>query len=243
MTTRDREAVLVTGGSQGLGRAMVVRLLEDGYDVVNLDRVPPEAPAPGETCLQADLTDEPGLRAVLGDFVATRPITRLVNNAGIVRPAAVADTTLADLHAVMALNVAATLACTQMLLPAMRQARFGRIVNVSSRAALGKEMRSAYAASKAAVHGLTRTMALELGVHGITVNAIGPGPIASPLFDRVNPPGAPATRRILESIPLRRMGEPAEVAHLVASLLDARAGFVTGQVLYVCGGMTVGLAT
>jgi 3-oxoacyl-[acyl-carrier protein] reductase len=77
---------------------------------------------------------------------------------------------------------------------------------------------------------------------GVTVNAIGPGPIATALFERVNPPGTPATQRIMETIPVRRLGRPEEVAHHVASLLDARAGFTTGQVLYVCGGMTVGLA-
>ena len=83
---------------------------------------------------------------------------------------------------------------------------------------------------------------LELAVDGITVNAVGPGPIATELFERVNPPGAPATQRILDTIPLRRMGLPSEVAHQAASWLDARAGFTTGQVVYVCGGMTVGLA-
>ena len=75
------------------------------------------------------------------------------------------------------------------------------------------------------------------------MNAIGPGPIATDLFTKVNPPGAPATQRILETIPLKRMGQPHEVAHMVASLLDERAGYVTGQVMYVCGGMTVGLAS
>ncbi|MBK1688817.1 SDR family NAD(P)-dependent oxidoreductase [Rubrivivax gelatinosus] len=237
------ERVLVTGGSHGLGRAMVERLRADGYRVVNLDLQPAAAPHADEVFVQADLTDEPGLRAALAAVLEREgPITRLVNNAGIVRPASFEETELADLQAVMALNVGGSIVCAQALLPGMKAARFGRIVHISSRAAVGKATRSAYAASKAALHGLAKTMALELGPHGITVNAIGPGPIASPLFDRVNPPGAPATQQIVDTIPLRRMGQPAEVAHMVASLLDSRAGFVTGQVLYVCGGMTVGLA-
>lgn len=237
-----REAVLVTGGSNGIGRATVQRLLQDGFDVVNLDLAAPAALLVHETFVQADLTDEAGLRATLANLVAARPITRLVNNAGIVRPASIDHTTTADLQAVMAVNLAGSIACVQALLPSMRAAHFGRIVNISSRAALGKSERVAYASIKAALHGLTRTLALELGVDGISVNAIGPGPIASALFDRVNPPGAPSTQRIIDAIPLRRMGQPEDVAHMVASLLDARAGFVTGQVLYVCGGMTVGVS-
>jgi len=237
------EAVLVTGGSHGLGRAMVERLLADGYRVFNLDLQPSAAAAGDECFVEGDVTDAPQLRAVLAALVEREgPVTRLVNNTGIVRPAAFEATDLADLQAVMALNVGGAISCAQALLPSMKAARFGRIVHISSRAAIGKATRSAYAASKAALHGLAKTMALELGPHGITVNAIGPGPIASPLFDRVNPPGAPATQAIIDAIPVRRMGQPAEVAHMVASLLDARAGFITGQVLYVCGGMTVGLA-
>lgn len=234
--------VLVTGASRGIGRAVATRLMADGLDVVNFDIAAPEALAQKETFVLVDLADEAALRDALARTVAARPITRLVNNAGIVRPAGIDAATSADLQAVMAVNLAAAMACVQALLPAMRAARFGRIVNISSRAALGKGKRIAYAASKAAVHGFTRTLALELGADGITANAIGPGPIATELFERVNPPGAPATQRILDTIPVRRMGQPEEVAHLVASLLDARAGFTTGQVVYVCGGMTVGLA-
>ncbi|MGY1883916.1 SDR family oxidoreductase [Blastococcus sp. SYSU DS0753] len=84
--------------------------------------------------------------------------------------------------------------------------------------------------------------ALELGEHGITVNALGPGPIATELFHRANPPGAPRTRAIIDSVPVKRLGTPEDVAHAAEFFLDDRAGFVTGQALYVCGGITVGVA-
>lgn len=239
--TSSRESVLVTGASRGIGRAITERLLADGMHVINFDKEAPIKNAEHETFVQVDVSDEQTLRAALAEVTSQFSITRLVNNAGIVRPATIEKTTIADLQAVMSVNVAAAIICVQALLPTMKAAHFGRIVNIASRAALGKEERIAYATSKAGLLGLTRTLALELAADGITVNAIGPGPIATELFQNANPPGAPATRRILESVPLGRIGQPEEVAHLVASLLDVRAGFTTGQVVYVCGGMTVGL--
>ena len=89
---------------------------------------------------------------------------------------------------------------------------------------------------------MTRVWALELGRHGITANAIGPGPIRTELFDRANPPDAPRTRAIIESVPVKLVGTADDVAHTASYLLDERSGFVTGQVIYVCGGMTVGVA-
>ena len=240
--TSSRESVLVTGASRGIGRAITERLIADGMHVINFDKETPSKIDEHETFVQVDVSDEHALRAAIAEVTALFTITRLVNNAGIVRPATIEKATIADLQAVMSVNVAAAIICVQALLPAMKAAHFGRIVNIASRAALGKEERIAYATSKAGLLGLTRTLALELAADGITVNAIGPGPIATELFQSANPPGAPATQRILESVPLGRIGQPEEVAHLVASLLDMRAGFTTGQVVYVCGGMTVGLS-
>ena len=124
----------------------------------------------------------------------------------------------------------------------LRNSTFGRVVNMASRAALGKELRTAYAATKAGLIGMAKVWALELGAHGITANAVGPGPIRTALFDQANPRDSPRTRAIIEAIPVRRVGTPEDVANAVSFLLDARSGFVTGQVLYVCGGMTVGAA-
>ncbi|WP_263597314.1 SDR family oxidoreductase [Pseudomonas fluorescens] len=143
---------------------------------------------------------------------------------------------------VWALNLRCSLQCMQALLPGMKEAGFGRILNMSSRAALGKELRSAYAATKAGLLGMTRVWALELGRFGITANAIGPGPIRTELFERANPPDSPRTQAIIDSIPVKRLGMPDDIAQAAAFFLDARSGFVTGQVLYVCGGMTVGVA-
>lgn len=235
--------VLVTGGSQGIGRAVIERLSEDGYQIVNFDLKPPERLLPGEQYFFVDVSNEAALREALRKALADGPITRLVNNAGIVRPQPIEDITTDDLRAVIEVNLSASIICAQALMPGMKASGNGRIVNITSRAALGKTERIAYASSKAALHGFTKALALESGMHGITVNAVGPGPIATELFTRVNPPGASKTKRILETIPLGRMGLPSEVAHIVASLLDMRAGFVTGQVVYVCGGMTVGLAS
>ncbi|ATG22736.1 short-chain dehydrogenase [Ralstonia pickettii] len=230
----SRERVLITGGAAGIGAACARRCLDEGYEVVVIDRV-------GDGLI-ADLSDPEQTAQALQKALEGGPITRLVNNVGVVVPADAEHQTLEELERAWALNVRCAQQCMQALLPGMKAAGFGRIVNMSSRAALGKELRTAYAATKAALLGMTRVWALELGRFGITANAIGPGPIRTELFDRANPPDAPRTRAIVEAVPVRRMGTPEDVAHAAAYLLDARSGFVTGQVLYVCGGMTVGVA-
>lgn len=233
-------AVLVTGGASGIGLAIVTLLRDEGYECVVVDRQPMPDTGLAEF-IQADLSNIDEARRIFERIASGRAITRLVNNVGTVRLAQIDDIDIGDLQASVDLNVGCTILAVQAALPAMRAARFGRIVNISSRAALGKPARGVYAASKAAIHGLTRTLALELAASGITVNAIGPGPIATSLFTETNPPDHPMTRRIIQSIPVGRLGRPEDIAGAVKYFLADDSGFVTGQVLYVCGGMTVGL--
>jgi 3-oxoacyl-[acyl-carrier protein] reductase len=229
-----KERVLITGGAAGIGAACAARCAADAYEIVTIDRI--------GNGLIADLSDVDATASALAHALEGGPITRLINNVGVVVPADAEHQTLEDLERAWALNVRCAQQCMQALLPGMKAMRFGRIVNMSSRAALGKELRSAYSATKAALIGMTRVWALELGAFGVTANAIGPGPIRTELFDRANPPGAPRTQAIVDAVPVKRMGTPDDVAHAASYLLDARSGFVTGQVLYVCGGMTVGVA-
>ncbi len=230
----SKERVLITGGASGIGAAIAVRCRQDGYEPVVIDRI-------GDG-IQADLSDPEQTARALELALEGGPITRLVNNVGIVVPADAESQTMDELQLAWALNVRCAVQCMQALLPGMKEAEFGRIVNMSSRASLGKELRTAYAASKAGLIGMTRVWALELGLYGITANAIGPGPIRTQLFDLANPPGEARTQKIIDAVPVKRVGNPEDIAHAASFLLDGRSGFTTGQILYVCGGMTVGVA-
>jgi len=237
------DCVVVTGAGRGIGRATAERLACDGRIVVGLDiRLPEAGMGAGIELLTADLTGKADLARAFEEISRRYRVVGLVNNAGTSRMASLEQTSDDDIAACWQLNIVAMIHCTQAALPAMKQARRGRIVNISSRTALGKELRTAYAATKGGVISMTRVWALELAPLGITVNAIAPGPIATELFRAVNPEDAPATQRLIKSVPVGRLGQPEDIANAVAFFLDERSGFVTGQVLYVCGGMSVGVA-
>ena len=157
-------------------------------------------------------------------------------------PGIIDTATTAQLDDVVGLHLCAPMLLVQAFLPTLRASGQGRIVNMSSRAALGKGERIVYSATKAGMIGMTRTLVMELGRDGITVNAIGPGPSATELFRQSNPEGAPQTERILKSIAVGRMGTPEDVARTAMFFLSPDNGFITGQVLYVCGGTTLGVA-
>ncbi len=232
---------LVTGGSRGIGRAVVQRLIDEGYEVINFSRTAPKELLPGEIFESVDLSDAKRTREAAADWASKKDILNLVNNAGMIHVGKIEDIQLDDIDQMVALNMVAPLLLTQAVLPAMRANQYGRIINIGSRAALGKSGRTGYGGTKAGLIGMTRTWALETATQGITVNAIAPGPIETELFTASNHPDAPQTIKIRESVPVGRFGTPEEVAHAVCMLIDRRAGFITGQLLYVCGGLSVGL--
>jgi 3-oxoacyl-[acyl-carrier protein] reductase len=231
---------LVTGGSAGIGLAICRAFLAAGYSVVSLDRQPSPLVHDGLRCITVDLMDEVATAAAARE-ATSEPVTTVVHNAGVIRPALLDQVTTDDLAALSRLHLGAALLMAQAALPAMRAQKFGRIVLISSRAALGLQTRTAYAATKAGLIGMTRTWALELAPEGITVNAIAPGPIAgTAMFHDVLPPGDPRIEALAQSIPVRRLGQPEDVARAVIFLADRNSGFITGQTLFVCGGTSVG---
>ena len=233
---------LVTGTSSGIGEGICQCLLENGFTVVGLQRSVPRFQHARLSTFQVDLADRAAMEAAAAEISGKFEITHLVNNAGANRPNRIDTAALDDLDYVVDLNLRAAVVLTRAVLPHMRAADFGRIVNISSRAALGKPGFAVYAATKAALVGLTRSLALEVGRDGITVNAIAPGPVSTPLFNNANPPDSPLTKKVLEGIAVGRMGMPADIAHAVMFFFSPNAGFVTGQLLHVCGGASLGAA-
>jgi NAD(P)-dependent dehydrogenase (short-subunit alcohol dehydrogenase family) len=230
-------AAIVTGGSAGIGLAVVQALLERGYEVVSLDLKP--NPEKRVKHIEVDLTDlEATARAAKGLSATT-----VIHNAGVIRPALLPDVKLEDLDALVHLHLSAAVILMQATLPAMKAAGFGRVVLVSSRAVLGLPTRTAYSATKAGMLGMARTWALELAQHGITVNVVAPGPVETDNFHSIVPRGSPQVENIVQAIPVKRLGQPGDVARAVLFFADRQNGFVTGQVLYVCGGTSVGTLT
>ena len=233
--------VVLTGGSSGIGLATAAAFLEAGYEVVSLalERCPLDSPR--LRSISVDLTDAAATRAAAFALAAEAPATTLVHCAGAIREQPLEATDLADLDALAHLHLAAAISLVQANLEAMKAAHFGRIVLISSRAALGLARRTAYSATKAGMLGLARTWALELAPHGVTVNAIAPGPIGETrMFDEIVPPASPKLAAALRQVPVGRVGRPADVARAVLFFADAQSSFITGQTLFVCGGTSVG---
>ncbi len=235
----DKKTVVLTGGSAGIGLAIVQLLLQQDYRVINLARRPVPFENPDVENIIIDLLDRETLAVVCKQLASTNA-TAFVHNAGIIRADLVDDVKLDDLDDLNQLHLGAALQITQALIPNMKQLKSGRIVLISSRASVGMKTRTSYSATKAAQIALARTWALELGEFGVTVNTVAPGPIqATEMFHEVVPKGSPMLEKMAEHVPVKRLGLPEDVAHAVLFFLNENSGFVTGQNLFVCGGTSI----
>ncbi|MBN9428500.1 MAG: SDR family oxidoreductase [Burkholderiales bacterium] len=236
----DRGTAVVTGGSVGIGKAICQRLLADGYQVVSLARRGSGIEHAALHEVAVDLTDRQATAQAVHEITQRFAITTVVHNAGVIRAALLPDVKLDDLDALVNLHLGTAIQLVQAALPAMRERRFGRVVLLSSRAALGLATRTSYSATKAGMLGMARTWALELARDGITVNVVAPGPIRTDMFYDVVQAGSDKERELARAVPVGRLGEADDVARAVSFFADPEASFVTGQVLYVCGGTSVG---
>jgi len=242
------KAALVTGGSRGIGAAIARRLAQDGADVAitfasapaKADEVVRAVEAAGRRglAIHADSSDAGAVReSVVKTVAALGRLDVLVNNAGIMARGVFADTSVGKYERMFLTNVTGTMLCTRAALPAMIEAKYGRIINLSSQLArmgVGTGGFAAYAASKGAIEALTRALAHEVGEHGITVNAIAPGGIDTDMSKAVMTPEYRARR--LKELPVRHLGSLDDVAYCAVFLAAEAGGYLTGQVLQPNGG-------
>ncbi len=246
----ERRTAIVTGAARGIGAAVAARLASDGLTVAVLD-LSEDAGADtvaaitsaGGTALAvgADVSDEASVGAAVEKVVAeVGAPTVLVNNAGILRDNLLFKMTVDDWNAVLGVHLRGAFLMSRAVQKHMVDARWGRIVNLSSTSALGNRGQSNYSAAKAGMQGFTKTLAIELGKFGVTANAIAPGFIQTDMTkataERVGVPWEDFVKSAAANIPVNRGGVPDDIAHAASFFASEGAGFVSGQVLYVAGG-------
>jgi 3-oxoacyl-[acyl-carrier protein] reductase len=250
MTNHDQRTAIVTGAARGIGAAVARRLAGDGLAVAVLDldetackTVAEDIVAAGGRALAvgADVADEAAVEAAVGRVAEELGApTVLVNNAGIIRDNMLFKMTTDDWDAVMDVHLRGSFLMTRTVQRHMTEARWGRVVNLSSTSALGNRGQANYSAAKAGLQGFTKTLAIELGRFGVTANAVAPGFIETEMTAataaRVGVPFEDFKAAAAAEIPVGRTGRPEDIAHTVSFLVSEGAGFVSGQVVYVAGG-------
>jgi len=230
------KTAVVTGGGSGIGRAVAERLRKDGHQVAVFDI----GTSGGELEYTVDVSDRAGIDAALAE-VRERlgPVTILVNGAGVEVYKRFANLTFEAWQRAIEVNLHGVFHCTQAVLPDMIEAGWGRIVNISSSSThAGQPFMSAYVAAKSGVNGLTKSLALEYGPDGITVNAVPPGFVDTPMLRRAEGKGllGGTIDEHIQRTPVRRVGRPEDIAAACSFLISDDAGYITGQILGVNGG-------
>lgn len=217
----NKRIALITGASKGIGKAIASCFKAEGATVLTPSRS------------EMDMSDTSSIERYMGTVKG--PIDILVNNAGINKLAGLDEIGEEELIETLQINLVAPVLLTKLVAERMKANRYGRIVNISSIwSVVAKERRLAYAASKSAMSGVTRTLALELGQYGVLVNSIAPGYVNTELTSQNNSPEQ--IKNISSNIPLARLAEPAEIAEMAAFLCSRKNSYMTGQVLVVDGG-------
>jgi 2-hydroxycyclohexanecarboxyl-CoA dehydrogenase len=241
MRLEGRKA-LVTGGASGIGAAIARRLAAEAASVVigdlNEEGAREVADEVGGEAVQLDVTEVASAAAVVE---ALGPFEVLINNAGMDEFGFFTQTDPGLWERVIAVNLMGVLACTHAVLPAMQEAGYGRIVNIASEAGrVGSKGSAVYSAAKGGVIAFTKTIAREVARSGVTANCVCPGPTRTPLLEGMAASsGDRFVDALTRAVPMRRLGEPEDIAAAVAFLASERAGYVTGQTLSVSGGLTM----
>ena len=230
------KTALVTGGTSGIGKAIADRLRLDGNHVATIDLTESDA----DFSFTADVTDRDQVDEALDAVrAALGPITILVNAAGMTSFRRFTNITFDEWKKVIDVNLNGVFHVTQAVLPDMLMAGWGRIVNISSSSThSGSPFQGAYVAAKTAVNGLTKSLALEYGPEGITANVVPPGSVDTPMLRKAEAQGllGGSIEDIAASIPVRRIGQPEDIAATCAFLVSEEAGYITGQIVGVNGG-------
>ncbi len=230
---------IITGGGSGIGEATSKALLEDDYKVISIGLHKPSWTDVNFESIEHDLLDLKKTKLLAKQLSEKEVISHFIHNAGMILPNLIEDMDVSDLSTLTDLHAGAALVFLQSFVGRMKSEKFGRIIFNSSRASLGLETRSAYSYSKAGIIGMARTWALELAPYGITVNSICPGPILTNNFWDLVEKDSPEQESAAARIPVGRLGEPKDVARAIKFFADEQNDFVTGQTLYVCGGLSI----
>jgi len=250
MTEHGQRVAIVTGGARGIGAAVARRLASDGLAVAVIDLKESDCAATVDAITAAggrafaagaDVSDTEQVAAAV-ESIATDfgPPVVLVNNAGVIRDNLLFKMTDGDWDTVMGVHLRGAFLMSRAVQKHMVDAKFGRIINLSSSSALGNRGQANYSAAKAGLQGFTKTLAIELGPFGVTANAIAPGFIATDMTAataaRIGVSFEDFQKGVASQVPVRRVGQPEDVAHVASFLVSEGAGFVSGQVIYVAGG-------